>query len=329
LGQLWDPPSVGEYLNSVAVVPTWLLEGILPADSVAIMSGKAKRAYKSWLAFRMAICVATGKTAGPMKPIDERGVPTLILEAEGGKAQTRNRWLWLGRSAGIEDWSKVDNLRFSHRENIVLDDPSHGWIDRVDACIKRRGIKFLIVDPLAMFFSGDENKVQDVAKIMRAFTSFRQNGATVLFLHHLTKTDPRFTRDVDEELRGSSALPGFYDTHFAIRKSKDTQEHLDLIIRSKDEEEQYYELHWYIDKRQGKADFTMMTATKQGTFSKFAEDVTTHMIPGVEYSRNRLMEISELDEGTAKALLDWMVEQGLIEHGAKGVKLSKEKTGAG
>lgn len=317
---IWDPPSVGEWVKTVIDCPEWLLKGLLPADSVIIMSGKAKIAHKSWFAFIQAMSVASGKTIGPFEPVEKAGQPVLILEAEGGRAQTRNRWLWLAKSQNI-DLDTLPNLRFSHRENIVLDDGTSDWPDKINDCIERLGVKFIIVDPFAMFFTGDENRVQDVAKIMRTFTRFRQSGASVMFLHHLAKTDPKFAKDIDEEMRGSTALPGFYDLHQAIRKRKANQEHLDAIFRFKDDEQQFFDLEFFIDKHAGTADFKLLASTQEGSFGRFAEEMTAHMIPGSEYSRQRLIEMAEMDEVIARDLIDWMVEQGVLEHAAKGLRL--------
>lgn len=57
------------------------------------------------------------------------------------------------------------------------------------------------------------------------------------------------------------------------------------------------------------------------TIPEVASDLASHMIPGMEYSRARLVEISELDEVSAKDLLDYMIEKKVIEHGGHGVRL--------
>lgn len=309
----WAPPRIHTWCAQVDDVQEWLLEGLLPADSAILVSGKAKRAYKSWLAFQIAICIASGKTMGPFVPCNVSGLPVLILEAEGGRAQTRHRWEWLANGSGIRLMDIP--VYFSHRENILLDDA--GWTYKIKRFIAHVRPGLVIVDPLAMFSRGDENKVADVARVMRSLAEFREQGASVIFLHHLAKTQKDWNRDPDEEIRGSSAIAGFYDQHWALRQRRDNQKHNDLTIRSKDDEEKFYEIRWFIDKALAKASFTMAEADEEKATSNLREDLLLQMLANIEYSQRRISEIlGDPPTSEIEALIaDLLQEEKLVKCG--------------
>ncbi len=306
----WPPQRVDEWCASVKDEQKWLLEKLMPADAAILVSGKAKRAYKSWIAFQVAICLSTGRNAGPLVPVDTAGIPVLVLEAEGARASTRDRWRWLASGNELR-MSDLKNIHFSHRANIFLD--SSVWLDQVCKYIETHGIKFVIVDPLAMFSQGDENSSRDMVRLMHSFVSMKAQSATVMFCHHLTKTQQDWVRDIDEEVRGSSAIAGFYDQHWGLRKKQDTQRYLDLMIRSKDGPEHNFELEWEISEMYERASFTM-TKVEEGQMSGRAKgDALLKLKPRMTYTLTDLQRLWGCNKMEASELVFSFVDTGKVQ----------------
>lgn len=326
---LWLPPTVAEYVEQVAAVPDWLIEGILPADSKNLMSGKAKRAYKSWMAFAMAMAVASGKQVGPFKPVNPDGEGVLILEAEGSRARTKMRWQALSNGFGIP-LQELNKIRFSHREMILLDDKK--WVDRILEHMAKYKVRLVIIDPLAMFNRGDENSVQDMGEIMRAFTKFCEQGASILFIHHITKTSKDWTPDIDEEIRGSSALAGFYDVHYAIRKRRENQQYNELTIRGKDIEEKTYEVRWTINEHVSVPTATMSmveTSPEQKIKNLLGEMCEPLMMHGVLMTKARIGELLEINSHELADVIEKAIAEEVLEKVGTKFRLFEGSDGIG
>lgn len=306
--ETWRPMLIGDWVESVKDVPQWLLNDIFPADSNVLMTGLPKLSKKSWMSFLMAMAVATGVPIGhlvPAKPVPQ-GV--LIIEAEDGRAQTANRWKWLAKAQGVE-LNDIKTLHFSHRAGILLDQDE--WVETVVKFVQQNNIKLVIVDTLAMHMQGDENEVRSVTKVMRAFSAMRQTNASVLFLHHLTKMSEK-PRDIDQEVRGSSAIIGFYDAHWAFRQKDEDQEYNDLTIRSKAAEEKKFRVWWDINEGLGKASVEMQPRSKEDLIKESIELLTPSVAVGEPMTRRAAAEILGIDDGMVNEVLNRMIAGGIL-----------------
>jgi hypothetical protein len=314
----WAPPTLSQYVQTDFGIPLWLLQDMLPADSSILMSGRAKLAYKTWLAFLMALCVATGKKVGPFVPMNEGGEPVLFLEAEGGRPHTKNRWLWIAKAYGI-DLLSVKNLYFSHRENIVF--PHRQWEDSLSQFIIDNKIKLVVVDSLAMHARGDENDVASMGEVMRVFVRFKQLGASVLFLHHLRKAQKDYTSDVDEDIRGTSAIAGFYDAHYALRQKKGSDRINILTLRSKDDEEKKFEAEWFIDKVAQTAQVRIDPISDDNEKEAAVDVLIRDMLPGEVYTAKRLGEMLNVGDAQLTAIVESMLATSVLEKTGRGYRL--------
>jgi RecA-family ATPase len=73
----------------------------------------------------------------------------------------------------------------------------------------------LIVDPLANFHTGDENEAQDMSRVTGALDDIRSGGVAVGLVHHHGKRSGS-NPNVGHKARGSSVLPGWYDSHLSL-----------------------------------------------------------------------------------------------------------------
>lgn len=247
----WPPPYLEDWCASVDMDegPAWLIEPLIPSDSVVVMSGPAKKSNKTWFAFQCVAAIASGRQFGPIIPAIDEPQKCLILEAEGGRRETRRRWTWLANTAGFPVPCK--QVLFAHRYPLRLNQTN--WVQRVQQVVADENIKLVIIDTLAKAFRGDENSAADAGAIMEAVDILRGAGATIMYLHHLRKSSPAGT-DIDEELRGSSALAGFYDVHLAFREHA---QGLHLTVRSRDEIEREFMVRWDISEEKGRAKLSL------------------------------------------------------------------------
>ncbi len=328
-GIVWPPMGIKDWCDSVQDVPEYLLKDLLPADCNILMSGKAKRAFKSWMVIAMAYSLSSGKKIGPFEPVNTEGIKVGYLGAEGGRAQSKNRYEWLsaGLKVPLEDINST--FLFAHRQPILFDSPSN--LAFVLEWVQTNNIQFLIVDPLTMHMKGDENKVSDMSEVMRSFTALRQNGCSVMFVHHLRKSfsgrDSSVESDPDEDIRGSSAISGYYDQHWAIRTRNEGSFHKsrvnDLLVRSKDDEERRFEVEWFISKEARSASFRMDPVTEETALAKQQGEIEIFLqIADEPVSRKRIEEMLGMDD--VAFTLRSMVEQGRVKMEGRGYVLANK-----
>jgi RecA-family ATPase len=225
--------------------PVWLIEGVIPSHSNILMSGKAKVSLKTWTMYLMCLSLATGRKLGPFVP-GNGPINCLISEAETSEKQTRARWAMLEKGHGIK--APPGTITFAHREHVFVDDTR--WLEKLISVIRDRRIGFVVLDTLARHQRGDENRVQDMSHVMDKIgylCDCRDDAVvSVMYLHHLNKYSSRADEDtdIDEDIRGSSAIAGFYDSHVAVRKRYSMQPSNDVHIRHSDASQKLYTMWW-------------------------------------------------------------------------------------
>lgn len=241
---LWEPPTLDVWLTEVADEGRWLIPGFIPEDGLCLLSGHKKRAMKTYSALTQAICLAAGIETSLLKPI--AAVPTLFIEEEGGKAETKERVLGICRALEIpvED-KRLKNLYFSHRRRTKLDDDD--WRAGLVSLVKRRSIKVVYLDALVYMHSADENKVSEMSPVLETMQMMREAGATVVYMCHLDKSRGEDRKsDLDSQVRGAGILTDAYDVHLAYRRYKMSDNHIDLTVRQRSAGEEYYTVAWDI-----------------------------------------------------------------------------------
>jgi hypothetical protein len=183
--------------------PTWLIENMIPEDSLAVLVGEPA-VGKSFLAIDAALCVATGR---PFlgRPVMTGQVVYVVGESARGFKKRLRAWT---HERGLVAGANF----FFLREPVQVLEPSHvlGLIE----LLKGRKIrpKLVVLDTLARCFNGgDENSSADMSKLVAAADEIRRaTGATILFVHHPTKSG--------NQERGHSALRGAADTMLWLEK---------------------------------------------------------------------------------------------------------------
>ena len=255
----FDIKSLGDWITEVESAPTplWLLEDLLAADSMIMVTGKAKRAFKTWLVFLMSMSASSGKSYGLLKPA--RPANGLIIEVEGARKPTANRFKMIERGTGLS-LAQCPNLYMMHQQRFLLED-KHS-IAQLGQFIKERNIQFIVLDTLVKLSRGDENDAREMTIALNGIEELRKhNQASAIYIHHTSKPGSH-PKDIDDEIRGSSALAGAFDQHFAIRMAPQNPKELHMTVVSKDHEEKFFILSWHIDKHTQAAKLSIQQVTE-------------------------------------------------------------------
>jgi hypothetical protein len=213
--------TLGQWAKNVRTrrAPRWLIHNLLPADNLVLVSGVPKNAQKTFLAMTAALVVATGKDAPHMKSGGAKKV--LYIYEEGDQPGTLARFDALAEGHDFGAIDEIDNLFLAHRTGFMLDNEDS--VDRISEFVARHDIALIIIDTLAKCMQGDENSVQAVGNALRRCNSLRNSECTIMFVHHTRKENVKLsngsygTPEPDADIRGSSALCGAYETHWAVR----------------------------------------------------------------------------------------------------------------
>lgn len=248
---LFLPPSLATWAREVENddSPSFIIQDVLPADNLILLSGQPKDAKKTWFAMLTALVAATGISVGSLKC--ERPVNVLYIYREGARKPTLQRFKALCAGQGFPEPSKISNLFFHHRGNFWLD--TGNWVSDVCAFIIEHKIGVVYIDTFAKSCQSDENSSREMGHAIQNAEKMRDAGATVVLVHHLKKgahslsNGKSGTPEPDKDLRGSSALAGAYEMHWAIRSypQEDSRERVtQLYIGGKESEWTSYTYDW-------------------------------------------------------------------------------------
>jgi hypothetical protein len=290
--------------------PEWLVDRLVPSQGFVLLSGAPKISLKTWFLKAVGLAVSTGNTVGPLVPVNKQGLNTLAILQEGALKPSGRRFDMLSKGMAI-DIEQATKFYVGHRvKNLFLDDPTQVE-NLLDWCLDKE-IQLLLLDPLAQVFRGDENSAQAIGKVMHAIKRFVDEKITVICSHHLSKNSNDVQRDIDADIRGSSALAGAYDAHLALRVSEGDR-WLKMQCRYKDDEERGYNVVWHIDK--DKADATLQMHEQD--VENLDEPVLAHMsqvlIPGAMYTEGRLRKLWNCNDKIMLKTVDILVQQGILE----------------
>jgi hypothetical protein len=234
------------------VTPSFIIPGVLPTDNLVLLSGLPKESFKTWFAMLTALVACTGKSTSGLECHTRTAV--LYIYQEGARRATLARFRALCDGNNLGSLESVEGFFFKHRSNFLLE--SKEEVRNLCEFIKARSIGLVYIDTLAKSISGDENNAKEMGITIRATSQIREAGATVVLVHHLKKGRPSLTAGTsgypnpDDDIRGSGALAGAYETHWAIRgyPARNPRERTQsLIIGGKEADYRHYTYAWEIE----------------------------------------------------------------------------------
>jgi len=196
-----------ELLAEPPVDTVYLLEAVIPASAVILLSGR-EGVMKSWLVLEWAQAVAEGREWNG-RPCEAGAV--LYVDAEMPYPVFLSRLHAIGSSRNLNVLRWQDN-GFPQR------------LDAPDLVQASKAHRLIILDTLKRYMRGlDENSSQDMAMVTEQLRQLTKYGATVLALHHSPK-DPS-----KSGYRGSTELGAGVDIAYTLEKlSRDGRDMLQL-----------------------------------------------------------------------------------------------------
>ena len=133
------------------------------------------------------------------------GRRVLVFVGEGAEGHTASRLRGLCLGQGAELVGLGDRL-ISVFGAGVIDEPEGEEV--LLSLVDRLQPALTIVDPLASYFVGDENKSDTVAKVLVVLDRVVALGSALLLVHH----DRKLSRDAGRDMRGHSRIRAWADT---------------------------------------------------------------------------------------------------------------------
>ena len=119
---------------------------------------------------------------------------------------------------------------------------------------------FLIVfDSIKNFIIGDRNSHKDVTELMNILKELRNNGATVIFLHHQNK----LSKDFNSAFAGSSAFMEDISLAYELKKNEDKQTYIFIPLKDRNNISNYIAFTYNQDNTLTKVDIDYAMETKE------------------------------------------------------------------
>lgn len=296
----------------------WLVEGLIPLNSITIVSGHQKRAQKSFTCDALALSLSSGiggvvgKNGGNSIGASNGGSKgrhkVLLVQEEGSQTQSKTRMLALSRGLGLE--GKIPSgLHYLHRGFVRLYSP--GWIKHLSGYLKTNGIKVLFLDNLTYLHDLDENCKQDMSRVIDGIRRLHSlvDGLTLILVVHLNDAhgeDPK--SDIDRQIRGSSVIAQAYDAHVALRRYRMKDRLVQGIVRTRLTEEKSFTVRWAFEN-----DPEGNLLRCRPSISWGVEDKLIGVLePGVKYTRKQLGDLWGLDLSEVDYLAQVSVDSDLL-----------------
>ena len=184
----------------------WILEGVLPAGRMLILSGTAGSG-KSFFALSLALLYSKGVPGKWLDVLDVKPktgtVAYIDLEMTPQLAKTR------ALNLGAEINSKFHYITVPCFD--VMNGQDYANLKRV---LQRIDPELIILDSFADFHVMNENSSGEMVQVLNRIKTIH-TSSTKIILHHTRKVSE--INGAAERLRGSTAIRGFIDSHIALQ----------------------------------------------------------------------------------------------------------------
>lgn len=215
----------------------WLADGIVPAVGVVLLAGDPK-SFKTLKALQLSVVVGAG---APVRFLgrDARHGPVVFVEEEGSRHKLRERVQMMSDGLGL---GQPPDVHFALHEGVRLDERTSLALLR--SLVQDVQPRLVVLDPLVMLHSGDENKASEMSRVMRGLiTLAAENECCVVVVHHVNKPQAeRKPTRAAQRLRGSSAFAGATDANLIMDRDGDYTARLRAEYRDAEPVELYLTL---------------------------------------------------------------------------------------
>ena len=204
----------------------WLIEGWIPRESQVMLLGTSG-VGKSFVALDMALSIACPQVAG-WHGCNIRHAPVVYLAGEGEPGVAKRLCAWKLEHPEVP--AKTGDLIIRPLA-IILDNEGDTEISALIREINdmRVAPAMIVIDPTIRFMAGDENKAQDVMKLLQACSKLYQVfSCTVMLVHHTGLLD-----SAQKRARGSSAWRAAQDSEMVVGDMSEEGEGLISLTQTK------------------------------------------------------------------------------------------------
>lgn len=173
----------GAEIRNLDIKMEWLIEGIIPKGAVSLLFGRGGIG-KTTLALQICDAIASG---GSFLNIPAEKTSVIYVDYENSLAILVDRLKKVGGEQ-ILFWTAADSPA-------QLDRDPQTYV----GLLKNHPNALLIFDTLRSAQTGDENESRSMALVMQTLRQLRDQGATVILLHHTRKGS-------DSTYKGSTAI---------------------------------------------------------------------------------------------------------------------------
>lgn len=222
-GELSAPPdwwwqhSVGDMLREPAPEKNWVWRGVLMRGKVMVLAGSGGSS-KSFLMLGVSLQYALNNSWGPFELVNDPG-KVLLMYGEEDKSDVHDRVQTLRHAFMLEEDQiqqiaervavlplRGQNIELAKegKEGVVITEQ----MERLRARIKEFNIELVVMDPMSMLHSLDENDNIAITRFMNALDELAMDtNCAIVLIHHFSKGGPMKAREVNESnVRGASAL---------------------------------------------------------------------------------------------------------------------------
>jgi len=202
--------------------PTWLIEGLIQSQAINLIMGPPK-SHKSQLRRYLTACIIGNEAAFGEFPIPEgpqKRVLSLIVEDHvGTEADRINTALTAHAQIALENWDKSPLLLYDTKDQPFNLLSSRCVTDLIEY-VRMEEIDVVTIDPFVMYHSADENKANEMSRVMDSLhTIVAKTGAGIILVHHTAKPgEASGQRTIGERARGSSAVPGAIQSAILVER---------------------------------------------------------------------------------------------------------------
>lgn len=234
----WQRYSAGNLLRADPIAKEWVWQGVLRAGKVMVLAGSGGSS-KSYLMLGSAVQYALGNSWGPFT-LAEGTQPgrVLLMYGEEDKHDVHDRLHSLKHAFMlteeqidiVEQRVAVLPLRGTSIELAREEGQNHEVViteqmTRLEARIVEFNVKLVVMDPMALLHSLEENDNHAIAKFIGGIDALcMRTGAAVILVHHFGKNGNMHAREVNEaNVRGASALVAHARTVVVMHRMREDE----------------------------------------------------------------------------------------------------------
>lgn len=199
-----NPKTIKELLNTKFPEQQWIVERLIPANSITIMSAEPN-SYKTYMLLEIALKATQGELL--FNQFETQPARVLMVDEDNGEWLLNKRLKQLGAAEDLPIYY------YSYDGFLVKD----GQVTTLLEKCKELDINLVMIDCLARIHTSDENVAADMSALFRQLRRLTVKGITVILTHHNRKPGSNQS-NARHDMRGSSDILASVDCHIAIRR---------------------------------------------------------------------------------------------------------------